>query len=305
MKGGGMKKESGTNARPWIVLAAACVLANAGCGGGTQDPAATYRIMSLNVLCSVCDFEYDPWEDRVGYFGDIIKRLQPDVIGFQELILGEEVDQVIAVAPGFAALYFPGTMDVFPYPDAVIAYRTERFDLIESGEYWLSPTPDEPGTMGFSDGQDIPRLVAWAHLHDKTFDRNLYFATTHFDAVHPHQEKSVPLVLERTAPWAETMPVAITGDFNLEPFHDAFDVLITGVDDTGFHFDDTYATAQKVTRLSNTATEPDWDPEYLLDHVLVGGGNWTVAEWIVDLYKYGPGPKFPSDHRAIMAVLEI
>lgn len=288
-----------------LSVAIAELLSGVSCGGPGGPEPATYRIMSFNVLCSVCDFEYDPWEDRVGYFGDIFERLQPDLIGFQKFILAEEVDQVMAVAPGFAALYFPGTTDVFPYPDAVIAYRTDRFDLIESGEYWLSPTPDEPGTMGFSDGQDIPRLVAWAHLHDIEADRDLYFATTHFDAVHPHQEKSAPLVLERTAPWAETMPVVITGDFNLEPFHEAFDVLTTGVDDTGFHFDDTYATAQKVTQLSNTEPEPAWDPEYLLDHVLVGGGDWTVTEWIVDLYKYGPGPKFPSDHRAIMAVLEM
>lgn len=285
------------------VLAATFVIT--ACGEQVAEPGPTYRVMSFNIMCSVCDFDYDPWLDRVQEFGDVFARLQPDLMGLQEFILAEEVGQVMAEAPGFAAVYFTETKDYYTYPDAVIAYKTARFDLLESGAYWLSPTPDVAGSMGFSDGQDIPRIVYWAHLKDKEFDQELYFATTHFDAVHPAQEFSAPLMLERTALWAETMPVIATGDFNLEPDHDAFKVLTEGVDGTGFHFDETFGRVSAFQTPTNVDPVPEWKPENLIDHVLTGDGNWRVNEWIVDLYKYGPNTMFPSDHRAILAEVEL
>lgn len=287
-----------------FVSAVAMLLAVAGCGTAGEAP-ATYRVLSFNVLCSVCDFSFDPWEDRVGYFGDIFSRLQPDLIGLQEIILPEEVDQVMAVAPGYTAVYYHGTTEYYPYPDAVVAFRTDRFELLESGEYWLSPTPDVPWSMGFSDGQDIPRLVAWVHLKDTEFDSELYFSTTHFDAVHPHQESSAPLVLERMEPWTESMPAIITGDFNLEPYHPAFGVLTSGVDGTGFHLDDTWEMAVEHRTETNSEPAPAYDPSNRIDHVLVSGANFTVPEWIVDLHVYGPVPQLPSDHKVIMAVVQI
>jgi len=42
--------------------------------------------MTFNVLCSFCNLrEFDPWSERLAYFGDIFARHDPDLIGLQEL----------------------------------------------------------------------------------------------------------------------------------------------------------------------------------------------------------------------------
>src|SRR5690606_9112160 len=110
----------------------------------------------------------------------------------QELAFGTEVDQMLQLVDGFSSVYYAAADSNFTYPDAAILYRTERFDLVGSGEFWLSPTPDEPSSIGFSPPQ-VPRLVVWARLFDKQSDAELVFVSTHFDNNSPSQELSAPL----------------------------------------------------------------------------------------------------------------
>ena len=129
-------------------------------------PASNLRVMTFNVLCFFCnDIEYDPWEDRLVYFGDLFARHQPDLIGLQELLFEDEVKQIIEEAPGYSALFFEDDVqELFKdYADATILYRTDRFEVVDNGFYWLSETPDTPLAGGWAD-TNLPRLVAWAHL---------------------------------------------------------------------------------------------------------------------------------------------
>jgi mRNA deadenylase 3'-5' endonuclease subunit Ccr4 len=71
---------------------AACALVllviGAGCGDSdsAQPAAPELTVMTFNVLCSFCNTrEYDPWAERLGYFGDIFARHDADLIGIQEL----------------------------------------------------------------------------------------------------------------------------------------------------------------------------------------------------------------------------
>ena len=101
------------------------------------------------------------------------------------------------------------------------------------------------------------------------------------------------------------MPVIQTGDFNSEPRDPAFLVLTRGIDATGFAFQDAFALSPGWRGEANLDPAPEYDPTNRIDHIFVAGGEWTATDWIADLFKYGPGPKFPSDHRAVMAVLEL
>jgi endonuclease/exonuclease/phosphatase family metal-dependent hydrolase len=256
-------------------------------------------------MCSVCDNSYDPWDKRLTYFGDMFDRIKPDLVGLQELIFDLEVDQILAEMPGYAAVYYKGDGgDFFAYPDAVVVYRTDRFDLVESGVYWLSPTPDVPWSMGYSEGQSIPRIVVWVHLHDRDANnKDIYFATTHFDSTHPHQENAAPQMIQTVEPWAAKMPVIQTGDFNSEPRDPAYNILTNGIDGEGFYLDGGYNNAP--TLVTNQDPVPLYDPMNRIDHILTAGGVWFNGKWTVDLYKFGDVPKFPSDHRLIWADLEV
>ena len=273
-------------------------------GEGETTPVApplAVVVMSFNVLCSVCDPAFDPWEERIAHFADLFDRHDPDLIGLQELIFAHEVDQMLAARPGFGALFF----DEAPleYPDATILYREERFTPREHGFYWLSPTPEEPLSVGFSGGPQLARVVAWGRFHDASSGREFVFSTTHFDNNPPSQERSAPLFLERTAPWAATLPVVATGDFNSRPDSVAYGLLTEGAEAGGFHMADTFDLAETWEALDGEVDQPPYDTEARIDHVFVAGAVWRCPRWVVDRQRYGPDELFPSDHRAIVAEL--
>jgi len=283
-----------------LVLAAACS------GGGEER--LEIRVMTYNVLCSFCNNEYAPWEERLGYFADIMQRNAPDLAGLQELTWVSEVDQFLEFMDGYRAVYFvgdsPGPLGLEEYPDATIFYRAERFRLEDNGYYWLSPTPDEPWSAGFADGLQLPRLVNWARFLDIDSGRSFYFITTHFDNNSPSQELSAPLLLERTAPLAERLPVLVTGDFNSQPADTAYRILTEGVAGSGFRLSNTFDMAEQWRVDSNLSPAPDYDTGSRIDHIFVAGdASFACPQWSADLHGYGQGGQYPSDHWPINATV--
>jgi endonuclease/exonuclease/phosphatase family metal-dependent hydrolase len=290
-----------------LLLATLATLA--GCGDDSvvtveepppPGPAVPFTVMTFNVLCSFCGVgEYDSWDDRLPAFDDLFARYDPDLLGLQELAFDFEVDQVLAMLPGYEALYYKNA-EGFEYPDATIVFRSERFEVVSRGEYWLSPTPDVPSSSGFAENGQLPRLLSWAELKDRASGRSLYFASTHFDNNSPSQEMSAPIVIERTAPFAEKMPAVVLGDFNSKPADTAFTILTEG---SGFTLADTQPLAASFTVASNQATEPAYDLDARIDHIFVApdAERWAVESWTADHFVYGPNLRYPSDHRALIA----
>jgi len=280
----------------------------AGCGTATTpDPEPPpgdpqpFGVITFNVLCSFCDNTFDPWDERLAYFSDIFSRYDPDLIGLQELSFASEVDDLRALLPGYRALFYQATESGFVYPDATVFYRTARFERRTSGTYWLSPTPEVPSSTGFADTQ-LPRLVSWVELVDLQSHRSLFFATTHVDNNAPSQEKSAPLILERTEPHSAKMPAVVVGDFNSTPSTVAYQILTEG-DGAHTPFGDTQPLAATWSVEHNQSPEPTYDLGERIDHIFISPepASWQVERWAVDLYLYGPQDRYPSDHRAMFA----
>jgi len=266
--------------------------------------------MTFNVLCSFCNDEYDPWEERLGYFADIFERHDPDLIGLQEMTWPEEVDQFLTLREGFEAVYFVGESEgpfgFKDYPDATILYRSGRFTLQDKGFFWLSTEPEEPWSTGWAEGLQFSRIVAWAIFEDAQSENMVFVVNTHFDNNTPNQEHSAPLLLERVAPHAGSMPVIVTGDFNSQPDDEAYEILTEGVDGAGFKLTNSFDLAADWSAITNQDPEPGYDFAECIDHIFVAGENtaWECSQWTVDQYVYGQEDEYPSDHRAISAVLE-
>jgi endonuclease/exonuclease/phosphatase family metal-dependent hydrolase len=260
--------------------------------------------LSFNVLCSFCDpVAYDPWVERVPYFADILARHDPDLVGLQELTVPAEVDQILALWPGFDAVFFQAAGAFMDWPDATVLYRASRFELRDRGEFWLSPTPDVPGSIGFA-AQQLARLVVWVRLYDRANDAEIVFATTHFDNNPPSQERSAPLLLERLGPLLAAYPTVVTGDFNSQPYDEAYRVLVEGVAGAGAdapRLVDAYDLAAAHDRVASADPPPPYDPSGRIDHVFVAGADWHCTRWAVDLSVYGPQDRFPSDHWPVLA----
>lgn len=266
-------------------------------------------VMTFNILCSWCKpIEYDRWLDRIHYFQDIFQRHQPDLIGIQELMNAKEVHQLLDLNPAYSSLYYVDTSGLVEKNlcDAVIFYLKDRFEVIEYGVYWLSPTPDIPWTTGWAEAQ-LWRILIWAHLRQISDGRELYFASTHFDPNDPNQEMSAPLVLQRTEPWAKRMPAIVVGDFNTDRGEAGYYILTNGIGGEGFHFIDTFDIAQSWYIETNQSPIPEYDPLQKIDHIFLSEGTtqWRVPRWAVDMYVYGEKNRYPSDHYPIISEIEI
>jgi endonuclease/exonuclease/phosphatase family metal-dependent hydrolase len=257
-------------------------------------------VMTFNILCSFCDDTYDPWEDRIGYISDTIARHDPDLVGLQELFTGEEVQQLLDLNPEYDALFY--TDETTDYADATIWWRADRYELLESGFYWLSPSPDTPLSVGFSPPQ-LPRMVAWAQLRELSSGAELLFVDTHFDNNTPSQELSAPLLLERTQDQAGPLPIIVVGDFNSRPDTPAYAILSGGVAPGEFALTNSFDLATSWSVDSNQDPIPPYDPDIRIDHIWVAGGQWSVPWWVVDTWVYGATDLHTSDHFAMAAEL--
>jgi endonuclease/exonuclease/phosphatase family metal-dependent hydrolase len=94
-----------------------------------------------------------------------------------------------------------------------IFYDAARFILSEEGTFWLSDTPDIPGSKGW--GNIIRRTCSWARLIEKESQQAFYFFNTHLDHISLRsRKKSVVLLIQRIQARSYPDPFVLTGDFN-------------------------------------------------------------------------------------------
>ena len=99
---------------------------------------------------------------------------------------------------------------------SAILYKKDRFAVIDSGNFWLSETPDKPG-LGW-DAVCCNRICSWAKFSDKLTGKKFYVFNVHFD----HQgvvarKESGKLMVSKIKEIAKDAPVICTGDFNSTP----------------------------------------------------------------------------------------
>jgi len=265
-----------------------------GCGGsGAAARGESLRVTSYNVLLSVPIAGFDPWPVRRDAIVAALRRADPDLVGLQEP-LPNQVADLLAGLPGYASARLPVNTD------STILYRERRFELLERGAFWLSPTPDRPWSRGF--GNDLPRNALWVRLRDRHTGRELAFANTHFDNTSPFQEHAAPVFLERTASLADAGPLVVAGDFNSRPGSAAFALLTGG---SPYRLDDTFRLAEDVAVLRDESDTRPFDAEDRIDHVFVHGDGWRVERWSEDRARFGDPPRDASDHFPVTARLRL
>lgn len=287
-----------------------------------KDP-HTLVVMTYNVMCSFCPNSDHPewpqdWPTRLPMVKDTFARYNPDIMGIQELFDPDPAShmlQDLTEPEGvYATLYFTlkpgdkatglGDSEAFhKYPDASIFYRKSRFEVLDQGATWLSPTPDVAYSAGFANGGQFPRLMYWAKLHDKLVNRDFVFASTHFDNNTPSQKLSAPLMLDTFAPMAAQLPVIFVGDFNSQPTDEAYTILANGKDGKGFHFQNAHELAVKVSVETNRTPPPPLVWTDRIDHFWLAGATFDVPLWVIDFHAYPPLGMWPSDHEPLVALI--
>jgi endonuclease/exonuclease/phosphatase family metal-dependent hydrolase len=100
-----------------------------------------------------------------------------------------------------------------PDEECGVFFRGDRFHHLEQGHFWLSETPDHPGSKSWDAA--LPRMATWVKLFDRTARQAVYFVNTHFD----HQgvvarEHSGRLIHDWLQKLGRDSAVILSGDFN-------------------------------------------------------------------------------------------
>jgi len=139
----------------------------------------------------------------------------PDLLGMQEVLWHQYLylDSALIGYGSVAAGRDDGLREGEACP---VFYRLGRFDRLDRGSFWLSATPDVPGSVGW--GAALTRVATWVRLYDKVNEDTLMFMNTHFDHVSDSARvMSSGVLLGRLKELAGNNDFIITGDFNARP----------------------------------------------------------------------------------------
>jgi endonuclease/exonuclease/phosphatase family metal-dependent hydrolase len=168
-------------------------------------------VMSFNVRYAAANDGENNWDKRKDLACDVVRRQAPDLIGLQEA-LRVQIDDFRAALPQYAELGVGREDGKTKGEYSAILYRKDRFDVNDSGTFWLSDTPEVPGSITW--GNACTRVCTWARFLPKS-GKPFYLFNTHLDHIsQPAREKGMALIMSRLTGRKHQDPVVLTGDFN-------------------------------------------------------------------------------------------
>ena len=187
---------------------------------------SSFRVMTYNLRFDQVEDEKNQWQFRKDRLISLLQKHAPDLLGVQEP-LPAQVDDLKGALSDFDE-YGVGRDDGDSQGEFnTIFYRFARFELLDKGTFWLSATPEIPGSKGWDANKT--RICGWVKLRDRQTQQALYYFNTHLDHVGATARlESARLLLDRIEKVADsTTPIILTGDFNTGPDSDPYCTIIT------------------------------------------------------------------------------
>ena len=191
------------------------------------------RIASFNIRYHNPNDGVHAWPNRVDRVASTILFNQVDIVGVQEALKDQIVDLENKL-PGYNWVGVGRDDGKEAGEFAPIFYKEDRFEVLESGTFWLSKTPDVPGSKDWDAA--ITRIATWVHFQDNHTNVDFFHFNTHFDhrgAV--AREKSAELIANRLRRTVGTSPGLVTGDFNFVETTTGYSVLTQSLRDAMYH----------------------------------------------------------------------
>ena len=183
---------------------------------------------------------------------------------------------------------------------SAIFYDTTRLQALQSNTFWLSLTPEVPGSKSWDAA--ITRIVSWARFRDKKNGKIFYAFNTHFDHIGKEaRRESAKMLLQRVAAIAGKTPAIITGDFNATPDDEPVQVVTDKANP--LHLVDSKersATPHYGPTGTFTGFGPKERDDKPIDYIFLKG-PWKVKKHASISQTWGG--HFASDHFAVMAVI--
>lgn len=262
-----------------------------------------YRVMSFNLRTKFIMDAHNHWNHRKDLAVQSIKQFSPDLLGTQECAM----DQAMYLKSQLPGYQFVGAGRDDGKADGemcAIFFRGDKFTLLDKGHFWLSETPDEPGSKSW--GSSYRRMVTWVKLVPREGNREaFYFFNTHLDNNAARARVQQAWLLRRMMDAiADGRPAIVTGDFNTDSDTTPYQLLVSGPQDWRGYLIDTYREVNPVpgdaegTRHNfhggTSGDRIDW---------IITTNNFATLNAAIDRTSYNG--QFPSDHYPVTAVVRM
>lgn len=274
----------------------------ASCGQVKKPVAASepVNVMSFNIRYDNPEDSMNNWKFRKERVANAVRFYDVDIVGMQE-VLRNQLEDLRQRLPEYGVVGVGRGDGKEKGEYSALWYRKSRFTLLDSGNFWLSETPEVAGSKGW-DGA-CERIASWAKLKDAVSGKEYLALNTHLDHVGVvARREGVNLILEKVNELGGELPVIVTGDFNSEPESD----VIKNITDPNNpkHLTDTRLASPVVYGPSWTFHDFDklpYDKRPLIDYVFVRNG--------LSVLRYGvlaetENESLLSDHAPVLVTVE-
>ena len=307
--------------KKWILFLLAAMLMLAGCGGAPEvtQPSGEESVPStgetgpdfsayeskVKVLCY--NIYYQDVDGRQENIQDLMVKQDADVLLLQEVsvswipylqsFMQENGYSYYGYGRHGGELSDPnvGSGDQF----VPVLWKTEKYELVKSGHFWLSSTPDEVKSAAWVDGviSKYPRCVNWGILKDKETSGEFVAMNIHTD---PESEQvrtnSCALAVEKLEGIAEGRPVVVGGDWNMGLTASGYGILTSA----GYQDCRVAAPDADMGGSFNAWGDRDEDNFAYGDHIFISKNMASEIFRVVD-HRYDG--EHISDHNPLLTIL--
>lgn len=181
------------------------------------------NIMTFNIRLDLVSDSMNSWQYRKDKAVSQVLFHEVDILGVQEALPSQMLDLQQAlkdykyVGVGREDGKMKGEF-------SAIFYNTKRLELLQSSTFWLSETPNIPGSKSWDAA--ITRIVSWAKFRDKKTDKVFFDFNTHFDHIGTTaRRESARMILKAVDSLAGKLTAIVTGDFNAHPTDEPIQVI--------------------------------------------------------------------------------
>ena len=250
-------------------------------------------VMSFNIRNS-CDNGTEAWDARILNFVRLVKSANPDLIGFQEVLHNQYID-LIDHFREYDSVGIGRDDGVNAGERAAIFYKKDRFTLLDTGNFWLSESPDKP-----SFGWDAVciRICTYAKLLDNITQKEFIHYNTHLDHVgQTAMLEGTKLISKHIL--ESKMPAFVTGDFNINEKSAPYNIMAqNGLSDSKYAAKSTmsYGTFHSYNPSDNICDESP------IDYIFFTDNNFNIESY--EVLVNGSEGRYTSDHYPVLVMLE-
>ncbi len=257
---------------------------------------AQTTVMTYNIRNSNGDRgTVNGWNKRKGSLVKLIRKVDPDILGTQEVLIDQLKDLKKALND-YGSFGVGRNNGKHAGEHSVIFFKKEKYEQVKGGNFWLSETPDIPGSKSWD--AVLTRICSWVELKDKVTGSLFFVFNTHFDHKGKQARRNSAALLRQTIDsLSGNNPVIVTGDLNLEPSDAGY---ATMMDKSGYRVPLSDSYTEGAPGYTDCGFKVDNKHCSRIDYIFFSP---YYAKSNYTLHTDNNGTYYPSDHCTISVVL--